>query len=170
MTSVAADSRGAVRALDDATNDRLVRTVLFLAIFFQLWLTASPFPDLSDPKALEPAAEGNLLSQILTVILTGTLVGFAYAKQLRLASKAITPILVLTFLWFACSAVLSLHAGLAARRLVLATFVVFQSPSRSSPAIGVASSPTRTAPAPAWPFSSSSASTSFARSAGRSGR
>ena len=127
MTSVAADSRGAVRALDDATNDRLVRTVLFLAIFFQLWLTASPFPDLSDPKALEPAAEGNLLSQILTVILTGTLVGFAYAKQLRLASKAITPILVLTFLWFACSAVLSLHAGLAARRLVLATFVVFQS-------------------------------------------
>jgi len=125
MTSVPADTWG-TRALDVAGNDRLVRTVLFIAVFFQLWLTASPFPDLSDPKTLQPDAEGNLISQVLAVIMTGTLAGFAYAKRLRLVLKAITPLLVLTFLWFAVSAVLSLYVGLAARRLVLASFVIFQ--------------------------------------------
>jgi O-antigen ligase len=125
MTSASLEDWGA-HALDAAGNERLIRSVLFLAIFFQLWLTASPFPDLSDPKTLQPDAEGNLISQILAVIVTGTLAGFAVAKRLRLVLTAITPILVLTFLWFALSAGLSLHAGLAARRLVLATFVIFQ--------------------------------------------
>lgn len=125
MTSVSLENWGA-HAFEAAGNERLVRTVLFLAIFFQLWLTASPFPDLSDPKTLQPDAEGNLIGQILTVLLTGTLAGFAFAKRLRLLLKAITPILVLTFVWFACSAALSLHPGLAARRVVLATFVIFQ--------------------------------------------
>jgi O-antigen ligase len=125
MTSTSLEDWGA-HALDAAGNERLIRSVLFLAIFFQLWLTASPFPDLSDPKTLQPDAEGNLISQILAVIVTGTLAGFAVAKRLRLVLTAITPILVLTFLWFALSAGLSLHAGLAARRVVLATFVIFQ--------------------------------------------
>jgi O-antigen ligase len=125
MTSVPADSWGG-RALDVAGNDRLVRSLLFLAVFFQLWLTASPFSDLSDPKTLQPDAEGNLISQVLAVVLTGTLVGFAVAKRLNLVLKAITPILVLTFLWFAVSAGLSLYVGLASRRVVLATFVIFQ--------------------------------------------
>jgi O-antigen ligase len=125
MTTTSLEDWGA-HALDAAGNERLIRSVLFLAIFFQLWLTASPFPDLSDPKTLQPDAEGNLISQILAVIVTGTLAGFAVAKRLRLVLTAITPILVLTFLWFALSAGLSLHAGLAARRLVLATFVIFQ--------------------------------------------
>jgi O-antigen ligase len=125
MTSTSLEDWGA-HALDAARNERLIRSVLFLAIFFQLWLTASPFPDLSDPKTLQPDAEGNLISQILAVIVTGTLAGFAVAKRLRLVLTAITPILVLTFLWFALSAGLSLHAGLAARRVVLATFVIFQ--------------------------------------------
>ncbi|MBV8826137.1 MAG: O-antigen ligase family protein [Bradyrhizobiaceae bacterium] len=125
MTSVPLDDWGS-RALDAAGNERLVRTVLFMAVFFQLWLTAHPFPDLSDPSALQPEAEGNLISQVLAVITTGTLAGFAFAKRLRLVLKAITPILVLTFVWFACSAILSAHPGLAARRVVLASFVIFQ--------------------------------------------
>jgi O-antigen ligase len=125
MTSASLEDWGG-HALDAAGNERLIRTVLFLAIFFQLWLTANPFTDLSDPKTLQPDAEGNLISQVIAVILTGTLAGFAVAKRLRLVLAAITPILVLTFLWFTISAVLSLHAGLAARRVVLATFVIFQ--------------------------------------------
>jgi O-antigen ligase len=125
MTSASLENWGA-HTLDAANNERLVRTVLFMAIFFQLWLTASPFTDLSDPKTLMPDAEGNLISQVLAVISTGTLAGFAVAKRLHLVLKAITPILVLTFLWFGCSALLSLHTGLSARRVVLATFVIFQ--------------------------------------------
>ncbi|MBV9169229.1 MAG: O-antigen ligase family protein [Chloroflexi bacterium] len=125
MTSVSLEDWSG-HALDAAGNERLIRAVLFLAIFFQLWLTANPFADLSDPKTLQPDAEGNLISQVIAVVLTGTLAGFAVAKRLRLVLAAITPILILTFVWFAISAVLSLHAGLAARRVVLATFVIFQ--------------------------------------------
>jgi O-antigen ligase len=114
------------RALDGAGNDRLVRSVLFLAMFFHLWLTASPYPDLSDAKAIEAAAEGNLVGQALALFLTGSLAVFAFANRLHLVLKAVTPVLIVIFLWFACSALLSQHPALAARRLVLASFVIFQ--------------------------------------------
>jgi O-antigen ligase len=125
MTTVALDTWDS-RARDGAGSDRLVRSVLFLAIFLQLWLTANPFPDLSDAKALESATDGNLISQALALLLTGTLAVFAYANRLHLVLKAATPILILVFLWFACSAVFSQYPALSARRLVLTTFVIFQ--------------------------------------------
>jgi O-antigen ligase len=125
MSTVPADSWGS-RSLEVAANDRLVRSALFLATFLFVWLTARPFPDLSDAKALEAAADGNLIGQALTLLLTGALAVFAFANRLHLVVKAVTPILVLTFLWFACSAILSAHPALAARRLVLAMFVIFQ--------------------------------------------
>jgi O-antigen ligase len=125
MTTLPADTWEA-RALDGTDNDRLVRTILFLAAFFQIWLTATPFRDLSDATAIEAAADGSLLSQVLTLLLTGALVAFAYANRLHLVLKAVTPMLILVFFWFACSAVFSQYPALAARRLVLATFVIFQ--------------------------------------------
>ena len=114
------------RALDAAEKDRLVRSVLFLVAFLLIWLTARPFPDLSNTKALESAAGGNPVGQVIMLLLTGTLAVFAYANRLHLVLKAATPILILVFLWFACSAVLSLYPALAARRLVLAALVIFQ--------------------------------------------
>jgi O-antigen ligase len=125
MTAVPLDTLGS-RGLEAAGNDRLVRTLLFLATFLQIWLTANPFPDLSDAKVLESAADGNLIGQVLTVLLTGALAVFAFANRLRLVVKAVTLILVVTFLWFACSAAFSLYPALAARRLVLAIAVIFQ--------------------------------------------
>lgn len=108
-----------------AGSDRLIRNALFLATFVQVWLTASPFPDLSDASALEAPTDGNVPGQIIAIVLTGTLGAFALAHQLRVIVRVVTPILVAVFLWFACSAVLSLHPDLAARRLVLASFVMF---------------------------------------------
>jgi O-antigen ligase len=125
MSTVPLDTWDA-RPLDAAGHDRLVRSVLFLATFFLTWLTASPFPDLSDAKALEPSGDGNLIGQVLVALLTGSLAVFAYANRLSLLVKAATPILALIFLWFACSAALSLYPALAGRRLVLASFVIFQ--------------------------------------------
>src|SRR5262249_40656567 len=98
----------------------------FLATFLLVWLTATPFPDLSDPALLDPVGDGNLLGQILVILLTASLVAFVVEKKMAIVVKAATPILVLTFLWFACPAAVSAHAGLAARRLVLAAFPVFQ--------------------------------------------
>jgi O-antigen ligase len=125
MTTVTHDSSGShsVRA---GGADRLVRDVLFLATFLLIWLTATPFPDLSDPKLLEPVGDGNPAGQILAIVLTVSLAAFVYVKNARIVLQALTPILVVTFLWFACSAAFSLHSALAARRLVLAAVTFFQ--------------------------------------------
>jgi O-antigen ligase len=125
MTQTTLDSPSS-HPLRAGRTDRLVRDVLFLATFLLIWLTAAPFPDLSDPKLLEPIGDGNLAGQVLTALLTVALAAFVFVKDVRIVLKALTPILVVTFVWFACSAALSLHPDIAARRLVLAVFTIFQ--------------------------------------------
>jgi O-antigen ligase len=125
MTSIPFDPANCDSLAADR-NDRLIRNVLFLATFLLVWVTTTPFADLSNPKLLDPVGEGNLTSQILTVLLTGSLGAFVFVKRSRVVLTALTPILVLTFLWFACSAAFSLYPGLASRRLVLAALTVFQ--------------------------------------------
>src|ERR1700730_11054874 len=117
MTVMPLDTRGSL-ARHFARNDRLIRNSLFLATFLHVWLTASPFPDLSDASAIELSTDGNVRGQITAILLTGALGAFAVTNRLRLIARVVTPILVVIFLWFACSAVLSLHPALAARRLV----------------------------------------------------
>lgn len=107
-------------------GDRLVRDVLFLATFLLCWFTVSPFPDLSDPQLLEPKANGDLLSQVATVLLTGALAIFAFTKRTSLLPRIVTLPLVLTFAAFAISALLSPYPDVAARRIVLAIFTIFQ--------------------------------------------
>jgi len=125
MTASTFDS-STPQSLSAVGSDRLTRDVLFLTTFLLIWLTASPFPDLSDPKLLEPNGEGNLVGQFLAILVTLALGAFVFVKRAHVVLKALTPILVLTFLWFACSAALSLYPGLAVRRLVLAALTVFQ--------------------------------------------
>jgi len=125
MTAVTLDPSSSA-SLQASGSDRLTRDVLFLATFLLIWLTASPFPDLSDPKLLEQNGDGNLAGQVLAILVTFSLGAFIFAKRARVVLKAVTPILVLTFLWFACSAVFAWYPGLAARRLVLAALTIFQ--------------------------------------------
>jgi O-antigen ligase len=106
------------------THERFVRSVLFLACFLLAALTAAPFPDLGDPKLLDPVGDGNRLGQILILILTLTLGTFVLTKARWVILRALTPALVLTLLWFAITALLSAHSGLALRRLLLAGFTV----------------------------------------------
>jgi O-antigen ligase len=122
-TTLDAATFDSVRA---AGIDRALRDALFLATFLLIWLTATPYPDLADPKLLDPVGEGNRIGQILTLLLTVALVAFAFAKDARIVLKALTPILILTFLWFAISAAFSPHAALAGRRVVLAATIMVQ--------------------------------------------
>jgi O-antigen ligase len=108
-----------------AGNERLIRSALFLATFLHVWLTASPFPNLAD-ASLETSADGNLLGQIIEIVLTGALGAFAIGNTLTLFRKVVTPILVIIFFWFACSVALSLYPALGARRLLLAIFGLYQ--------------------------------------------
>ena len=107
-------------------GEHLLRSTLFLATFLAVWVTASPFPDPSDPVTLEATNNGNLRGQIIAILLTSALALFAVVNKLRVLRRVVTPILVLIFVWFACTALLSAYPGLAVRRLVLAGFVIFQ--------------------------------------------
>jgi O-antigen ligase len=123
MTTVPVYSWGH-RAQWTVGNNRGVRTLLFLTTFLLVWLTAVPFLDLSE--ADRSATDGNPVGQALAVLLTGALALFTFPSRAHFVRKAVSPILVVTLLWFAFSAALSPHPALAARRLVLATFVIFQ--------------------------------------------
>src|SRR5262249_51084006 len=46
-----------VLSLGSRSIDRPLRSVLFLAAFILIWLTATPFPDLADPRVLEPIGD-----------------------------------------------------------------------------------------------------------------
>lgn len=109
-----------------ARSEYFLRSTLFVAIFLDIWVTASPFPNLSDPTTVEAAADGNLLGQIIAILLTSVLVVFAVANRLPVLRRLVTPVLVLIFIWFACSTLLSAHPALGLRRLLLASFVIFQ--------------------------------------------
>jgi hypothetical protein len=69
-------------------SDRLTRDVLFLTTFLLIWLTASPFPDLSDPKLLAPNGEGNFIGQALAVLVTLALGAFVFVKRTHVVLKA----------------------------------------------------------------------------------
>jgi O-antigen ligase len=115
------------RSFQTATSgERAVRSFLFLATFLLTWMTVSPFPDLSDPKLLDPIGDGNFLNQALTTLLTLALAAFVLTRNPGMLLKALSPILAVTLIWFAFSAAFSPNPGLAARRLVLATFIIFQ--------------------------------------------
>jgi O-antigen ligase len=109
-----------------ATYERGVRNILFLATFLLNWFTLSPFPDLSDPKLLEPQTSGNLLGQVSMVLLTGALAAFVLIKRAPLVSRMVTLSLLATLAAFAISAVLSSYPDVALRRLLLAVFTIFQ--------------------------------------------
>jgi O-antigen ligase len=109
-----------------ANGERLVRDALFLATFLLSWFTVSPFPDLSQPPSLSGGTAGDVVGQAAMVLLTGALAGFALLKRWPLLPRVITLPLVLTFVAFAISALHSSYPDVAARRLVLAAFTIFQ--------------------------------------------
>src|ERR1700739_2211247 len=42
-------------------SERLIRNVLFLGTLLLVWFTTDPFPDLGDPRQLDPRAHGAFL-------------------------------------------------------------------------------------------------------------
>ena len=112
-----------------ASYERGVRSILFLATFLLNCFTASPFPDLSDPKLFEAQTSGNLLGQVFMLLLTVALAAFVLVKKPPLVSRIVTLPLLATFAAFAISAVLSSYPDVALRRLLLAVFTIFQASS-----------------------------------------
>ncbi len=105
-------------------HERFVRSTLWLACFLLTSLTTAPFPNLGDPRLLDPIGDGNRFGQILVIVLTLVLSAFVLTRARWVVLRALTPALVLTLLWFAVTAVVSAYSGLALRRLLLAGFTV----------------------------------------------
>ena len=125
MTTEALPSQSGVQSAGDL--DRALRNVLFLANFLLIWITMAPFPDLSDPRVLEPVGDGNALNQIVTLGITASLAAFLLLRHARAALIAVTLPLVITLAWFAVSVVFATHPDLAGRRLLLAMFTICNS-------------------------------------------
>jgi O-antigen ligase len=106
-------------------SDRLVRNGLFVVTFLLIWVSLTPFSDLSIDQ-IETANVGNLISQASALGLTAALAVFVACHQPTMLRKAVTPILVLTLGWFMLSAVVSNHPEIAVRRVVLAALTIFQ--------------------------------------------
>jgi O-antigen ligase len=121
MTLVLPDSRIANGL---TIHERFVRSTLWLACFLLTSLTATPFPDLGDPRLLDPIGDGSRVGQIAVIILTLALSGFVLAQARWVIRRALTSALVLTLAWFFVTAIVSEHSDLALRRLVLAVFTV----------------------------------------------
>jgi O-antigen ligase len=109
-----------------AGGERLARNFLFLAAMLLAWFTMSPFPDLGDQQASASATAGDLASQASAVLITGALALYVLVKRPPLLRHAVTVPLVVTLAAFAVSAVHSSYPDVAARRLVLAVFNIFQ--------------------------------------------
>jgi O-antigen ligase len=109
-----------------SSGELWIRDLLFLATFLLTWFTVAPFPDLGNPELLQPQTTGDLLGQVSTVLLTGSLAAFVVAKRSALIPRVVTLPLVLTLAAFAISAVLSSYHDIALRRLLLAMFTIFQ--------------------------------------------
>jgi len=107
-------------------SERLIRDVLFLGTLLLVWFTTAPFPDLGDPRLLDSSTQGDFLNQAATVLVTGALAAFALLKRSPLVGRVITLPLMLTFVAFAASALHSAYPDVAARRIVLASFTIFQ--------------------------------------------
>lgn len=107
-------------------SERLIRDVLFLGTLLLVWFTTDPFPDLGDPRQLDPSTHGDFLNQAATILVTGALAAFALIKRSPLVGRVITLPLILVFAAFAASALHSAYPDVAARRIVLASFTIFQ--------------------------------------------
>ena len=121
MTLVLPDARIAAGL---GIHERFVRSTLWLACFLVTSLTTAPFPNLGDPRLLDPIGDGNRFGQMLVIVLTLVLSAFVLIRARWVVLRALTPALALTLLWFAVTAVVSAYSGLALRRLILAGFTV----------------------------------------------
>ena len=77
-------------------HGHFVRSTLWLACFLLTTLTATPFPDLGDPRLLDPIGDGNRFGQILVILLTLALGAFVLVKTRWVILRALTPALLLT--------------------------------------------------------------------------
>lgn len=105
-----------------ADADSLVRTGLLAAVFLLLWISFRPFASLANPPEVTEA--GNIANQIGYSALFMILAAWCFFHRPSRLLLLARPLLVLSLLWFAFSAVTSWEPALALRRLAFTLVAV----------------------------------------------
>lgn len=100
--------------------DSLVRSILLAAVFFLLWISFQPFPDISGPPEVSKA--GNVINEVGYSLLFLLLAAWCFVHQPARLALLARPILIATLLWFVLCVATSWEPLLSARRLAF-TFV-----------------------------------------------
>lgn len=120
MTEIAGS---AAPGLADQT-DRLRRAFggfLFVAIFLHLWISLTPFVDLTGEAVLDPSAgKSNALNQIVALLLFACTLGYGLGHPMRSAILQPRAFLAVLFLWFFVVSLISAHPMLGIKGVVLA--------------------------------------------------
>jgi O-antigen ligase len=107
-----------------ASVDDVARGALFVLIFLLVWVSVSPFPDMSDPALLQASEAGSRLNQFAYLSLAAVLLAWLLAAGAGHARPVLSRIGLATLAWFMLTILWSLNPGLSARRLALALVLV----------------------------------------------
>lgn len=96
-------------------------SLLFMAMSLFLWISLSPYVDLTGEAVLDPSAgNSNRLNQIVALTLTAGFLGYGIAHTMRSAVLQPRALLSATFLWFFFTSLLSAHPTSGIKDIVLA--------------------------------------------------
>jgi len=107
-----------------AQLERLAASVLFCVTFLYIWVSVSPFPDLTF-NVKDPAANvgSNVFNQALVIVIVAGLIGYVLAA--RSAGLILRPrtVLFVLFVWMLIVSVPASDPGFALRRLAMAFLI-----------------------------------------------
>ncbi|MEO1206382.1 MAG: O-antigen ligase [Pseudomonadota bacterium] len=104
----------------------VIRSALFLAVFWFFWISLKAFPDLRDPKVLLPNLGGDRLNQAAALLLAGSCLIYALLGNLNRYLLLASPALIALLIWIGLSAALSPYPALALKKFVLACLIALQ--------------------------------------------
>ena len=103
-------------------NDRPGDPFLLAAVFLLLWISFRPFQSLADPPQVTEV--GNIANQVGYSLLFLVLAAWCLAHQPSRLLLLVRPVLIVTLLWFALTAVTSWEPSLSARRLAFTLLAI----------------------------------------------
>ena len=100
-------------------------TLLFMALSLFLWVSITPYFDLTGEAVLDPSAgRSNRLNQLVTLTLTAGLLAYGLAHPMRAAILQPRMLLAALFSWFLAASLMSAYPMLGIKDVVLAVLIM----------------------------------------------
>jgi O-antigen ligase len=107
------------------TPSAALGTFLFMVISLFLWISVTPFVDLTGEAVLDPAAgRSNLINQIVTIVMSACLLGYGLAHPMRNAILQPRVLMGVMFIWFLAVSIISAHPTLGVRGIAITVLMM----------------------------------------------